>query len=102
MASISLVEVDTAQLGRDIQRLRATLRRTRDHIEALREKMAQMNNMWEGPANRAIRQRFQRDHAQMLALCSMLEELIQTLESIRQAYDACESSVRGAVDALRV
>lgn len=102
MAVISVIEVNTAQLNSDIKRLRTTLRQTRGHIEALRGKMADMNSMWEGPSNMAVRQRFQADHERMLALCATLEELIQVLESIRQAYDTCEDRVRGAVDALRI
>lgn len=102
MAAISLIEINTDQLSSDIKRLRTVLNRTRDHIKQLRAKMDDMNTMWEGPANLAMRQRFQGDYEKMLALCSSLEELIQILESIRQAYDTCESNVRSAVDALRV
>lgn len=102
MAAISLVEVSTAQMESDVQRLRAMLERTRSHIARLRDKMEAMNRMWEGPANRAIRQRFQADYERMLELCASIEELIRALESIRQAYDACENQVRGAVDALRI
>lgn len=102
MAAISVIEINTEQLNRDIQRLRQRLSQTRSHIQSLREKMDAMNRMWEGPANAAIRQRFQADHANMLNLCKMLEELIRMLESIRQSYDTCETNVRSAVDALRI
>lgn len=102
MATISLVEVNTTQMSNDIKRLRTMLDRTRNHIESLRQKMAAMNGMWEGATNMAIRQRFKADHERMLALCTSLEELIRTLEAIRQAYDTCESNVRNAVDTLRI
>jgi len=102
MAVISVIEINTAQLSSDIKRLRETLARTRNHIGQLRTKMDAMNSMWEGPTNLVMRQRFQEDHERMLALCSSIEELLQTLESIRQAYDTCENQVRGVVDALRV
>lgn len=102
MPVVSQIQVNTAQMDSDIRRLRGTLAQTRAHIETLRAKMAAMNNMWEGPSNLAMRQRFQADHDQMLALCGSLEELIQILESIRQAYDACENNVRSMVDALRI
>lgn len=102
MAVISRIEINTVQLSNDIKQLRTTLAQTRTHMESLRAKMGDMNNMWEGPTNLAMRQRFQGDHERMLALCSSLEDLIQTLESIRQSYDTCESNVRSAVDALRV
>lgn len=102
MAVISVIEVNTVQMSNDISRLRTTLRQTRRHIENLRAKMADMNSMWKGPSNMAIRQRFQADHERMLGLCATLEELIQVLESIRQAYDTCEDKVRSTVDALRV
>ncbi|MCI9332982.1 MAG: hypothetical protein HFG05_12585 [Oscillibacter sp.] len=102
MAAISRIEINTVQLNNDIKHLRTTLSQTRTHMESLRAKMDDMNNMWEGPTNLAMRQRFQGDHERMLALCASLEGLIQTLESIRQSYDTCESNVRSAVDALRV
>ncbi len=102
MAAISLIEINTARLNSDIQRLRRTLSQTRNHTGQLRAKMDAMNSMWEGPTNQAMRQRFQEDHERMLALCGSLEELLETLETIRQAYDNCENRVRGVVDALRV
>lgn len=102
MSVISQIEVNTVQLGSDITQLRSTLSQTRNHIENIRVKMDAMNNMWEGPTNMAVRQRFQADHERMLALCSLLEGHIQVLESIRQAYDTCENKVRSAVDALRI
>lgn len=102
MAAISLIEVNTELLSNDIKRLRTVLVQTRNHIKQLRDKMVAMNSMWEGPTNMAMRQRFQEDHERMLALCSSLEELLRVLESIRQAYDACEDQVHGAVNALRV
>ena len=88
MAAVNLVEVSTAQLNSDIRRLRT--------------KMDAMNGMWEGPANAAMRQRFQADYQQMQALCASIEELIQVLEAIRRSYDRCEDEVRSAVDALRI
>ncbi len=102
MAVVSLIEINTVQLSGDIRRLRAELDNTRSHLKQLREKMLSMNSMWEGPANQVIQERFQEDHDQMLVLCSSLEGLIRTLESIRDAYDTCENNVRGAVDALRI
>lgn len=102
MAAISIIEINTVQLSSDIRRLNNILAQTRNHIEQLRAKMDAMNRMWEGPSNLALRQRFQADHERMLALCYSLDDLLQILESIRQAYDTCEDRVRGTVDALRV
>jgi len=102
MAAITLIEINTNQLSNDIRQLRTTLNRTRGHIDHLHTSMEAMNNMWAGPANAVMRQRFRDDHETLLSLCSMLEELIQTLESIREAYDNCEDRVHSAVDALHI
>lgn len=102
MAAIPLVEIDTAMLERDVQQLRQTLSRAKTHINALQEKMNAMNSMWEGPSKAAIQGRFRTDHQRMLELCDTLDELIQTLVSIRKAYDDCEERVFGAVNALRL
>lgn len=102
MAAVSLVEVDTAVLERDILQLRQTLSRTRAHIEALQEKMSAMNNMWEGPSSAAVQKRFRADRQRMLDLCGTLDGLIQVLAAIRQSYDGCEEQVLSVVDALRL
>lgn len=102
MAQIARIEMDTQRLQRDIGLLREGRERARSHINELRNKMDAMNNMWEGPANAAMRQRFQKDYDYMMALCSTVQEMINTLESIRQAYDTCENNVHSLVSALRI
>ena len=54
MAAISRIEINTVQLNNDIKHLRTTLSQTRTHMESLRAKMDDMNNMWEGPTNLAM------------------------------------------------
>ena len=45
---------------------------------------------------------FQKDHEKMIEFCDFIEELIDSLETIRQSYDTCEGNVLSAVNALRI
>ena len=100
--AIQKIEVDTSRLSSDIQELRAGLRDTRSQVQRLKEKMDAMNAMWEGSANAVLRQRFQVDYENMTSFCDFIAELIEVLDTMRNAYDICENSVSSAVNALSI
>lgn len=96
------IGVHTGRMGSDVQSLRSSLKKTRNDVEQLRRQMEQLNTMWTGEANNAMRQRFQLDYESMTSLCNFLEALINDLESAQQSYDRCEDNVSSAVRALSI
>ncbi len=99
-----IVEIanNTGILNGDIQTLRGHLRNARTHVKELHEQMEHMNNMWSGPANSVMRQRFQADYESVTGLCDFLERLINNLETARRAYESCENNVGGVVASIHI
>lgn len=99
---ISNIEINTSRLNSDIRDLRTKLGNARNHVRELKSKMDAMNGMWAGQANSAMRQRFLLDYENMTSFCNFIEELLTSLETIRQSYDTCENNVTSAVNALSI
>lgn len=93
---------NTNTMGSDIQTLRSHLTQLRANLRELQYTMNAMNNMWKGPANQGMRQRFQNDYTTVTELCNFLDELIENLESARQAYENCEANVADTVASIQI
>lgn len=100
--AITKIEINTTRLNRDIRSLRETLNDARHSIQQLKGRMDAMNAMWEGDANEVMCRRFLMDYENLTSFCDFIEELIQSLESIRQSYESCEGDVMSVVDALSI
>ncbi len=96
------MEVTMDRMADDVDSMGSLLRQTRGHIRDLSSAMENLDQMWRGPANRVMQQRFQRDLASLQDLCGLLEELRQIMNRMRCGYDACETDVRAAVDGIRL
>lgn len=96
------IGVHTGQMGNDIRSLDTLIGKMRTDVAQLQKVMDNMNRMWQGSANTVMRLRFQGDYEEAQALCRMFGEMVQDLEEIRQAYEACEIQVSGQIRALSV
>lgn len=96
------IENNTATMERDIQLLREQLQQARSHFSQLTDRMHEMNQMWSGPANVTMRQRFQQDAEQIRELCALLEGLINELEAKRHLYETCEWNVSDTIAAISI
>ena len=99
---ISKIEVNTVRLNSDTRSLREVLRNANRHIRDIKSKMDAMNGMWEGDAKDIMCQRFRIDYENMTAFCAFIDELLTSLETIRQSYDTCENDVTSAVSTLSI
>lgn len=100
--AITKIEINTTRLSADIRSLQETLNDARNRIQELKGKMDAMNTMWEGDANEVMRHRFLVDYENLISFCDFIEELIQSLETIRHSYENCEGDVMSAVNALSI
>lgn len=100
--AINHIEVNTQRLSSDITNLRNTLAKARAKVQALDASMNALKSSWTGTASQTTMVNFQKDHEKMIEFCDFIEELIDSLETIRQSYDTCEGNVLSAVNALRI
>ena len=97
-----LVEVDTAQMERDIESVKERLQAVRSALETVYAQMEELDAMWDGPANDAFRKQFASDREEFAAMCKEMDSLVESLTYAKWEYEKCESRVNAAVAAIRV
>lgn len=96
------IDIDTMALNRDRQVIQSELERVRTGINQLREKMAALGTMWEGPAHNAFMSQFHTDYAFVQAFVSEIRAYIETMEYAEREYERCGDAVRRTVDTIRI
>ena len=96
------IEIDTAQLGSTGSSIGEMVAQMKQSVQRLYAEVAELNTMWEGPANAAFNRQFNQDSEAMTAICTALEGYVQDLNTARNEYDKCNSDVRSIIDAIRV
>lgn len=95
-------EVDTAYLRRSNNELRQYLQIMKNMHGELRDKMAEVGGMWEGPAKDAFHLQFQSDCIEFVDLCKQIDEALDCMDNAAKEYDICDERVRSIVDAIKV
>lgn len=96
------ITVDTSVLAIDIHELQAALIAARAQLKDMFQQMAELNIMWNGPANAEFNRQFRNDHERMADLCKAVEQLIDCMGYARDQYNACENEVNSIVSAIRM
>lgn len=96
------ITVDTLILGGDIEELRTTLSRVRAQLDSMFGEVAELDRMWDGPANAVFNKQFSGDYANAKNMCSAIESLIGCMEYARDQYNSCENDVNGIVSAIKI
>lgn len=97
-----IIEINIGTLAADIGEMQAEVQKLRDEMEKTFESVAELDAMWNGPANEAFNQAFQSDHEAMNGMCSTIDSLITYMENARDEYRRCEDAVSAEIDAIRI
>lgn len=100
--AIEYFEVDTAVLRQTAAEVGQGLSDMRAKLDALVEKMAALDAMWDGPASEAFRTQFNSDCASFQEMCGVIQDFRDSVEYAAKEYDVCEGKVGEAVDAIRL
>lgn len=96
------IEVDTQALNRDRQTIQSELDKVRTEISQLKEKMANLGTMWEGPAHDAFMAQFNADYEFIQGFGNELGTYIETMEYAQREYEKCENAVEQAIASIRI
>lgn len=100
--NIQEITVNTSTLSSDIQALRSALQNARKQLDDMFEQIHQLGGMWEGTAHDTLNAQFTNDYQYSKNLCSMVESLLECMESAKTQYNTCEDSVNGVVQSIRL
>lgn len=96
------IKINTSRLGTDAQRVSGCIRNLSKEMENMKNSIAQLDRMWDGPGSEAFKQAFETDRR-------AFEEIIKNLESIHDyetnakvQYEKCEQAVYALVAEIKV
>jgi uncharacterized protein YukE len=96
------IAIDTAILNSDIRELKAALGNARLQLDDVFEQVAQLDTMWEGPANQEFNIQFGNDYDNTKSMFDTIESLVECMEYARNQYDLCEKEVGSLVGSIRI
>lgn len=96
------IQIDTARLGGTAGAIRTMVEQMQECVQRLYAEMAELDTMWQGPANAAFTAQFRQDQQAMEQICQGLQQYAQDLEQAKNDYEKCNDDVRGIIDAIRI
>ncbi len=96
------IAVNTEILGRKVSDLDGELSGIRSGINQMFDAVAELDTMWDGPANDAFRQQFLLDKNEMQDLCKELEGIFHSMDNAKKEYEQCENDVRQLIAEIRI
>lgn len=83
--------VTAATIRNKAQELENLNEQFKARVAELENQEASLNSMWEGDANTAFHNAFQRDKSQMTNFYNLIIQYVQTLENIAAEYERAEA-----------
>ncbi len=96
------ITVDTATLAGDISELQTALTAAEKQLEEMFSQVAELDTMWDGPANAEFNRQFGNDYENAKQLYGTITSLIECMSYAREQYDICENEVSGIVSSITV
>lgn len=96
------IAVNTSILGTDIEKMQNQLNIVKNDMDKMYQAVRILDSMWDGPANMAFNQQFNRDHNDMKTLCDTIQKIINCYSNAKKEYDSCEAEVGGIISSISV
>lgn len=96
------IRVNTGRLKTDAEQVLGCIKDMKSEMSKMKESVAQLDQMWDGPSSEAFAKVFQDD---MEALNTILENLDKVYEyevTAKEKYEECENKVSDLISQIRV
>lgn len=100
--AIKEIAVNTTTLTNDINELKIALSDAKAQLEEMFNQVAELDAMWDGPANEEFNKQFGNDYKNAKNLCKTIESLLECMEFARNQYNSCENEVNSIVSAISI
>ena len=100
--AIKEIAVNTSTLTNDIAALQSALTSVRTQLDDMFNQVAELDTMWDGPANEEFNRQFGNDYENAKNLCKTVESIIECMTFARDQYNTCENEVNNIVSAIRI
>ena len=100
--AIKEIAVNTSTLTNDMDALQTTLVSVRTQLDDMFNQVAELDTMWDGPANEEFNRQLGNDYENAKNLCETIESIIECMKFARDQYNTCENEVNGIVSAITI
>lgn len=99
---IKEITVDTSSLAGDIGELQTALSAVQTQLKNMFDQVAELDAMWDGPANEEFNRQFANDYENSGELCKTVQSIIDSMQYAREQYDICEGEVNAIISAIAI
>lgn len=100
--TVNEIEINTSTLAGTVENLENTTSKLEEQVKKMFQTIQELDQMWDGEANKAFNEQFQQDHTACEEMCQELRQMINSFKHAREEYDKCENRVDELVRQLRV
>lgn len=98
--AVKEIEIETDTLDKDIKELSSELESARKCIQTMTADMAELDSMWDGPANKVFMAQFGQDVQYAQELCDIVQKLAECMEYAKKQYDICDREVSSLIASI--
>ena len=99
---VEKIRVDTTQLQKDKNTVKANLKKVERIIKSIYDDVAELDAMWDGSANEAFKNQFQRDYVTINEILRDIEKYIEKMSYAKNKYENCENAVSEIISKIKV
>lgn len=99
---INYIKVNTNRLSTDADTVAGMISGIKSELNGMKQNVAQLDGMWDGPSSEAFKKAFQDDMNAMETIVKNLESIHSYEVNAKSKYESCENRVGGIVAGIRV
>lgn len=96
------IQIHTGRLGTDAQRILVLIQNMKKDIDAMRQSVTALENMWEGPGQAEFHQAWQDDITAVLAAVKEMESMYDYDINAKNQYEQCEKKIAAMIEEIKV
>ena len=99
---INYIKINTNRLNTDAETVAGMISGIKTELNGMKQNVAQLDSMWDGPSSEAFKKAFQDDMNAMETIIKNIESIHSYEVNAKSKYESCENRVSGIVAGIRV
>lgn len=98
----NVIEVSIATLEQDINTLQEILTSLKKTIREIDDIITSLNGMWDSESKRNLMKHYENDKQAFQTMFDNVDEVLESMQNARKAYERCEHNVYQKIRAIQI